>query len=76
MDMPRTPRRPTPGQRALAEALARGEAALGDGIETLAASVYTDPDRFEAEQRAIFDKRAASAGALGACCPRRTGGRA
>ena len=27
---PDTPRRPTPGQRALAEALARGEAALGD----------------------------------------------
>ncbi|MFL6756492.1 MAG: aromatic ring-hydroxylating oxygenase subunit alpha [Sphingomicrobium sp.] len=55
MDMPRTPRRPTPGQRALADALARGEAALGPGIETLSASVYTDPDRFEAEQRKIFD---------------------
>jgi glycine betaine catabolism A len=56
MDMPRIPRRPTPGQRALADALARGEAALGDGIQTLKANVYTDPDRFEAEQRAIFDK--------------------
>jgi phenylpropionate dioxygenase-like ring-hydroxylating dioxygenase large terminal subunit len=56
MDMPRTPRRPTPGQRALAEALARGDAALGEGIQTLPASVYIDPDRFEAEQRAIFDK--------------------
>ena len=56
MDMPRTPRRPTPGQRALADAIARGEAALGEGIETLPASVYIDPDRFEAEQRAIFDK--------------------
>jgi nitrite reductase/ring-hydroxylating ferredoxin subunit len=56
MDMPRKPRRPTPGQRALAEALARGEAALGDGIQTLPASVYIDPDRFEAEQSAIFDK--------------------
>ena len=56
MDMPRSPRRPTPGQRALADALARGEAALGDGIETLPASVYTDPDRYEAEQRSIFDK--------------------
>jgi glycine betaine catabolism A len=56
MDMPRKPRRPTPGQRALAEALARGEAALGEGIQTLPASVYTNPDRFEAEQRAIFDK--------------------
>jgi len=54
MDMPRTPRRPTPGQHALAEALARGEAALGAGIETIAASTYIDPARFEAEQRAIF----------------------
>ena len=40
MDMPRSPRRPTPGQRALADALARGEAeseqgwvALSDGLE-------------------------------------------
>ena len=48
--------RPTPGQRALAEALARGEAAMGPGIETLAANLYTDPDRFEAEQRLIFDR--------------------
>ena len=37
--------RPTPGQRALADALARGEAAMGAGMETLAASLYTDPDR-------------------------------
>jgi Rieske 2Fe-2S family protein len=56
MDMPRTPRRPTPGQRALADAISRGEAALGDGIQTVAASVYIDPARFEAEQRLIFDK--------------------
>lgn len=56
MDMPRSPRRPTPGQRALAEALARGEAALGEGIQTLSASVYIDHDRYEAEQRSIFDK--------------------
>jgi nitrite reductase/ring-hydroxylating ferredoxin subunit len=55
MDMPRTPRRPTPGQHALAEALARGEAAMGSGIETIAASTYTDPERYEAEQRSIFD---------------------
>ena len=48
--------RPTPGQRALADALARGEAAVGAGIETLAASLYTDPDRYEAEQRGIFDR--------------------
>jgi phenylpropionate dioxygenase-like ring-hydroxylating dioxygenase large terminal subunit len=56
MDMPRTPRRPTPGQRALAEALSRGEAALGEGVQTLPASVYIDPERFEAEQRSIFDR--------------------
>jgi Rieske 2Fe-2S family protein len=56
MDMPRTPRRPTPGQRALAEALAHGEAILGERVETLPANVYIDPDRFEAEQRAIFDR--------------------
>ena len=56
MDMPRTPLRPTPGQRALADALARGEAAMGEGIETLPASVYTDPDLFEIEQRKIFDR--------------------
>ena len=55
MDRPTTAARPTSGQRALAEALVRGEAALGAGIETLAASLYTDPARFEAEQRAIFD---------------------
>jgi len=56
MDMPRKPRRPTPGQRALAEALAKGEAALGEGIQTLPAGIYTDPHRFDAERRAIFDK--------------------
>ena len=56
MDHHRTAARPTPGQRALADALTRGEAALGDRVETLAASVYTDPARFEAEQSAIFDR--------------------
>ena len=50
------PRRPTPGQRALAEALARGEAATGDGVKTLAANVYIDPVQYEAEQRNIFGK--------------------
>jgi phenylpropionate dioxygenase-like ring-hydroxylating dioxygenase large terminal subunit len=56
MDQLTTASRPTPGQRALADRLARGEAALGDGIETLDASLYTDPARFEAEQRLIFDR--------------------
>ena len=56
MDQHRIAARPTPGQIALADALGRGEAALGPGIETLDASLYTDPARFEAEQRAIFDR--------------------
>lgn len=48
--------RPTAGQRALADALARGEAAIGTKIIELDASVYTDPERFEAEQRGLFAK--------------------
>ena len=55
MDVARFPR-PTPGQLALADALLRGEASLGSKVETLPASVYTDPDRFEAEKRALFHK--------------------
>ena len=55
MDAPRFPR-PTSGQLALADALLRGEASLGSKVETLPASVYTDPDRYEAEQRALFQK--------------------
>jgi phenylpropionate dioxygenase-like ring-hydroxylating dioxygenase large terminal subunit len=46
--------RPTPGQRALAEALARGEAAMGTEVVRLPASNYTDPDRFEREQHRLF----------------------
>ena len=56
MDAPTRSRRPSPGQRALAEALARGEAAMGQAIEAVPASVYSDPERFAAEQRALFDK--------------------
>lgn len=56
MDQHRTAARPTAGQSALAAALARGEAALGEGIETLPASLYTDPARYEDEQRLIFDR--------------------
>jgi phenylpropionate dioxygenase-like ring-hydroxylating dioxygenase large terminal subunit len=48
--------RPTPGQRALADALARGEAMLGPGVERIPASRYTDPARFEAEKRALFEQ--------------------
>ncbi len=56
MDQHTTSARPTAGQRALADALARGEAAHGDGIATLPASLYTDPARYDEEQRAIFDR--------------------
>jgi phenylpropionate dioxygenase-like ring-hydroxylating dioxygenase large terminal subunit len=54
MDAPTRSLRPSPGQRALAEALARGEAALGNAVEAVPASVYIDPERHEAEQRALF----------------------
>jgi phenylpropionate dioxygenase-like ring-hydroxylating dioxygenase large terminal subunit len=56
MDAPASVLRPTEGQRALADALARGEAAMGTEIIELDASVYTDPARFEAEQRQVFAK--------------------
>lgn len=56
MDIARHPRRPTPGQRALAERLATGLAAIGDHVETLSARVYLDEDRYAAEQRALFDR--------------------
>jgi nitrite reductase/ring-hydroxylating ferredoxin subunit len=48
--------RPTAGQRALADALARGEASLGSRVVEMDASVYTDPRRFEAERRNVFGK--------------------
>jgi phenylpropionate dioxygenase-like ring-hydroxylating dioxygenase large terminal subunit len=56
MDAPTRSLRPSQGQRALAEALARGEAAMGKAIEAVPASVYIDPDRYLAEQRALFHK--------------------
>src|SRR5687768_2539960 len=56
MDVAAKISRPSAGQRALAEALARGEAALGRGVIELDASVYIDPERFELEQRGIFAK--------------------
>lgn len=54
MDAPLRSSRPTPGQRALAEALARGEAALGPGLEHLPAHIYLDEDRFAREQTGPF----------------------
>jgi len=56
MDAATTSLRPSPGQRALADALARGEAALGSRVLELDASVYTDAGRFEAEMRSLFGR--------------------
>jgi glycine betaine catabolism A len=56
MDAPTRSLRPTVGQRALADALARGEAAMGEAIQSVPASVYIDSERFETEQRALFHK--------------------
>ncbi len=55
MDAP-AKRRPSQGQRALAEALARGEAGLGSQVIELNSQVYVDPDRFAAEHSALFAK--------------------
>lgn len=48
--------RPTAGQLALAEAVARGEMRTADTIETVPARVYTDPDHFAREKAALFDR--------------------
>ncbi len=55
MDMPAR-LTPTPGQLALARAIAAGENAMGDAVTTVAASVYTDPARFAAEKARLFDR--------------------
>lgn len=47
-------RRPTAGQMALAEAIARGEQSLGKEVATLSAEVYLDPVRFDAEMARLF----------------------
>ena len=54
MDLPLRVSRPTPGQQALAEQLARGEAALGPRVQSLPARLYLDPDRFALEQERLF----------------------
>ena len=46
--------RPTEGQLALAERIARGEASHGEGITTVPASAYIDEARFTQEQETIF----------------------
>ena len=53
-------KRPTAGQLALAEALARGETRPAGGITTVPASVYTDPDHFAREKARAVRPPAAS----------------
>ncbi|QIK97223.1 aromatic ring-hydroxylating dioxygenase subunit alpha [Sphingomonas sp. HDW15A] len=53
MDAP-VARHPTPGQIALAEAIARGEQSLGTRVETISAEVYLDPRQFDAEMVRLF----------------------
>jgi len=53
MDMPSS-LRPTPGQRALAATVARGESTDGERVTSVEAAVYTSEARFAAEQATIF----------------------
>ncbi|TNE55957.1 MAG: aromatic ring-hydroxylating dioxygenase subunit alpha [Sphingomonadales bacterium] len=50
------PLRPTAGQLALAQAIARGEERASDGITQVPASVYTCPDHYMREKAALFDR--------------------
>ena len=54
MDAPSKASRPSEGQRALAEALIRGDRPEKHAVVELDASVYIDADRFEREQAALF----------------------
>lgn len=57
MDVPARASCPSAGQRALAERLAAAaEGPVGHDVQELDASAYTDPERFAAEQRAVFEK--------------------
>jgi nitrite reductase/ring-hydroxylating ferredoxin subunit len=56
MDAPATVLKPSAGQRALADALARGEAAFGTQVLELDSAIYTDEARFEAEREHMFAK--------------------
>jgi Rieske 2Fe-2S family protein len=56
MDMMPRSSKPSPGQRALADALARGDAAMGTAITRLPARNYTDSHRFAREQGSLFDR--------------------
>ncbi len=54
MDAPLRSSRPTAGQRALAELLAEGKAALGQGLEHIPARVYLEEERYAREQERLF----------------------
>lgn len=56
MDVQAKASRPSSGQRALAEAIVRGDTKPASGVVELDASVYIDPLRFEREQRMVFGK--------------------
>ena len=47
---------PTPGQLALADAIAHGAPATAQHISHVDAAAYTDPARFAAERDALFDR--------------------
>ncbi len=48
--------KPSAGQRALADALARGEAAMGSEMTRLPAHNYTDPHYYAREQVSLFNR--------------------
>lgn len=54
MDAVVPPRRPTPGQLALARDVAAGGGMRGERTATVPASVYTDPERFLLEKTRLF----------------------
>ena len=47
---------PTAGQRALVEAVAKGEKRKTHGTTSVPSSVYTDPDHFALEKTALFER--------------------
>lgn len=53
-DLPKM--RPTPGQLALANAVAEGQPRAAQAGQTVPASRYTDPDHFAREKAALFDR--------------------
>lgn len=57
MDVPARKLRPSPGQRALADSLARGDQCLGDGVRHIPVDVYKDQQRFAAELARVFESQ-------------------